>query len=217
MGSPVGAVEPSGLVEMLAGYQAAVGLLALCSGERLSEVACSLTDLQPARRAVRTALDLGWESVTKVQTDPSVIGAAISDLEDLVNSPDFEVSEHQAELTSSVIAAAYALRAVRGDGAIAAANAIATCRDVYFQIAVRTWPRLDLDAWDNSPIVQEEIRREVREAQAIASLEGAIQAENVEFLRQAAHADSGALVGLLKGQGSADGERLPSGSQDPLF
>ncbi len=86
MGTPVGAVEPSGLVKMLAGYPVAVGLLALCSGERLSEIACSLTKLQPARRAVRTALDLGWESVTEAQADPDVIEAAISDLEDLVNS-----------------------------------------------------------------------------------------------------------------------------------
>lgn len=219
MGVQVDAAEPADLVAMLRSSPMGPGLLALCSGERLSEVACTLAVHESASSAVRTALDLGWQSVSGIQADHGTMRAAISDLEGLVRSPDFEVPENQTELASSVISAAYALRAVMGDDGVAAANAVATCRDVYFQMAVRTWPGFNLEAWDNSPIVQGEVRREVREAQTIASLGASIRAEDVAILRQAAYADSGALVGMLRAERSASTpeELQAPSSQDPLF
>lgn len=65
-----------------------------------------------------------------------------------------------------------------------AAHAVDYCRDQYFQLAVSTWPRLDLDALMTSPVVQGEVRREISEARAIAAWDGAIPAEHVESLRR---------------------------------
>lgn len=217
MGAEVEPAEPSDLVGMLAGNPIAAGLLALCSGERLSEVACSLTRHQTARSAVRIALNLGWERTAGVQSDPGKIAEVLSGLEDLAESPDFEVPEHQSELSDSMAAAEYALRAVTGGDPIAAANAVDRCRNVYFQIAARTWPTLDVYALENSPVVQAEIKREAREAQMIASLGSVIRAEDVAILRQAAHADSEALIRLLRGEAPTKPEPQPPNSQDPLF
>jgi hypothetical protein len=109
------------------------------------------------------------------------------------------------------------LRSVRGEGPIAAVNAVARCRDVYFQIAVRAWPTLNVYAWNDSPVVQEEISREVHEAKAIVSLGSVIRAEDVAKLRQAAHADSDALVRLLRGEAPTKPDPQAPSSQDPLF
>jgi hypothetical protein len=202
---------------MLAGNPVAAGLLALCSGERLSEVACSLTRHQAASSAVRSALDLGWERAAGVQSDPGEIAVVLSDFDVLFGSPDFEVPEHQSALNDSVVAAEYALRAVTGGAPQAAVDALDHCRNVYFQMAVKTWPRLDVDALNNSPVVQAEIRREVREAQTIASLGTVIAAEAVAILRRAAHADSEVLIRLLRGEAPTKAEPRPPSFQGTLF
>lgn len=192
--------DPSSLVGPLIANPAAIGLLALCCGERLSGVALSLAGLQSASNSVQIALDLGWKNATGGNIDYDAISAAISDLEDLADSPDFEVARFQEELDDTVACVAYALRAVRGDGVTMASNAVARCRDVYFQIAVRTWPRHDLDTLEKSPIVQDEVKREIREARQIAVMGMVIKSEDAALLRQAAAADSRALVDLLSGE-----------------
>jgi hypothetical protein len=151
-GRPDRDAEPSGLVEMLAEEPMAAAVLALCSAERLSAIAEGLVKSPLVRSAVRTGLDLGWPAVV-VRREPcsdaigDTIGRAISDLSELVDSPSSNVPEFQSELNDAIAAAIYALQAVREGNSTAAANAVDRCRNMYFQLAVETWPRLDVDAW----------------------------------------------------------------------
>jgi hypothetical protein len=221
-GRPDRGTEPSGLVEMLAGEPAAAAALALCSAERLSPIAEDLVKSPLVRSAVRTGLDLGWSAVVRREPCSSAtgdtIGRAISDLSELVDSPSGDVPEFQRDLNDAIVAAIYALEAVWEGNSIAAANAVARCRNVYFQLAVGTWPRLGLDAWVGSPVVQAEVRREVNEARAISAWGGAISAERVESLRRAAHADGETLVKLIRGDDPQGESRDPARcGQEPLF
>lgn len=214
--------EPSGLVVLLAGEPMAAAVLALCSAERLSAITESLVKSPLARSAVRTGLDLGWSAVA-VRRDPcpeelaAAIVRAISELDELIGSERCDVPEFQSELDHAMLAAACALQAVRDGNSAAAANAVGYCRDVYFQLAVKTWPRLDLDDWLASPVVQPEVKREVNEALAILAWGGAISAERVEPLRQAAHADSEILVRVIRGDPRGGGGDIAPSGQEPLF
>ena len=212
-------VEPSGLVEMLAGEPAAAAVLALCSAERLSVIAERLVRSPLARSAVRTGLDLSWSAVVGSHGGTGdELGKAISDLDELFDSERADVPEFQSELNHAMCSASYALRAVREGDRTAAANAVSYCRDQYFQLAVRAWPRLDLRALIASPVVQGEVRREVSEARAIAAWDGAIPAERVESLRQAAHADGEILAKLIRGGlGEADEGSASGSGQESLF
>jgi hypothetical protein len=202
---------------MLAGEPLAVAVLALCCAERLSDVADSLVESPLARIAVRTGLDLGWSAVVRHDPCPDAIGRVISDLSELFGSPSNDVPEFQSELDHAICAATYALEAVREGNSTAAANAVDSCRDVYFQLAVKTWPRLNVDALMGSPVVQDEVKREVNEARAIAALGGAISAERVESLRQAAYADSKILVKLIRGDPQEGRDDPDPTSQETLF
>jgi hypothetical protein len=221
-GRPYGDVEPSSLVEMLAGDPVGAAVLALCSAEWLGAITESLVKSPLARSAVRTGLDLGWSAVA-VRRDPcpdelgDAIGRAISELDELADSERCDVPEFQSELNHAMFAAVHALQAVREGSSTAAANAVDFCRDVYFQLAVKTWPRLDLDAWEASPVVQAEVKREVNEARTIFAWGGAISAERVESLRQAARADSEILVKLIRGDPQGGGEDTAPSGQEPLF
>jgi hypothetical protein len=202
---------------MLAGEPVAVAVLALCCAERLSDIADSLVESPLARSAVRTGLDLGWSAVVRHDPCPDAIGRAISDLTELFGPPSNDVPEFQSELDHAICAATYALQAVREGNSTAAVNAVDSCRDVYFQLAVKTWPRLNVDALMGSPVVQDEVKREVNEARAISALGGAISAERVESLRQVAHSDSKILVKLIRGD-SPEGRDAPvSNGHEPLF
>jgi hypothetical protein len=216
-GKPDRDIEPSGLVEMLAGEPVAVAVLALCSAERLSDIADSLVESPLARSAVRTGLDLGWSAVVRHDPCPDAIGRAISDLSELFGSPSNDVPEFQSELDHAICAATYALQAVREGNSTAAANAVDSCRDVYFQLAVKAWPGLNVNALFGSPVVQDEVRREINEARAIAALSGAISAKQVESLRQAAHADSKTLVKLIRGDPQERRGDPELSGQEPLF
>jgi hypothetical protein len=210
-------VEPSGIVEMLAGEPMAAAVLALCGAERLSEIAYSLAGSPLARSAVRTGLDLGWSAVAGHDPGPDAIGRAISDLDGLVSWAVSDVQEVPNAMDDAICAALYALEAVRDGNSTAAVNAVERCRDVYFQMTVKTWPGLNLNAWESSPIMQDEVKREVNEAQAIAAWGGVISPERAESLRRAAHADSEILVRLIKGDPrGGDRDVAPSG-QEPLL
>jgi hypothetical protein len=204
-GEPDSGVEPSSLVEMLSGQSAAVAVLALCCAERLSEIPESLVESPQARSAVRTGLDLGWSAVVRGDPRPDVIAGAISDLDEQFGSESADVPEFQSELNHAICAAACALEAVRDGDPTAAVNAVDYCRDVYFQLAVKTRPSLNVDellALKGSPIVQDEVSRELNETRAIAAWGGTISADRVNSLRQAAHADSKILVKLIRGEPS---------------
>jgi hypothetical protein len=219
-GEPDSGVEPSSLVEMLAGQSVAVAVLALCCAERLSEIPDSLVESPQAWSAVRTGLDLGWSAVVRSDPCPDEIARTISDLDELFGSESNDVPEFQSELNHAICAAACALEAVRDGDPTAAVNAIDYCRDVYFQLAVKTWPSLDVDdllALKRSPIVQDEVSREFNETRTIAAWGGAISAEQVNALRQKAHADSKILVKLIRGDPQGRREDPPPNGREPLF
>lgn len=80
-------VEPSDLVEMLAGNPTAAAVLALCSAERLSVIAERLVRSPLPRSAVRTGLDLGWSAVVGGHEGTGdELGKAISVLDELFDS-----------------------------------------------------------------------------------------------------------------------------------
>src|SRR5437899_164754 len=112
-------IEPSSLVELVAGEPTAVAALALCSAERLSGIADSLVASPLAKGAVRTGLDLGWSAVVRYDPRPDAIGRAISDLSELLDSPSNDVPEFQGELNNAICAATCALQAVREDNSSA--------------------------------------------------------------------------------------------------
>jgi hypothetical protein len=221
-GRPDRDVEPSSLVEMLAGQPMGAAVLALCSAERLSAITDSLVKSPLARSAVRTGLDLGWSAVV-VRHDPcpdaigDTLGRAISDLDELADSPGSDVPEFQSELNHAMNAAIYALQAVREGNWTAAANAVDVCRDVYFQLAVKTWPRLNVCALLGSPVVQDEVNREVNETRAIFDWGGTISPERVASLRRTAHADSEILVKLIRGDRHGEDKDIEPSGQEPLF
>jgi len=134
---------PSGLIEMLAGEPMGAAVLALCSAERLSAITDGLVKSPLARSTVRAGLDLGWSAVA-AGSEPcpdatgGLLGRTISDLEELAGSLFGNVPEFQSELDDAMAAAIYALQAVREGSSTAAANAVGRCRDVYFQLAVKT-------------------------------------------------------------------------------
>jgi hypothetical protein len=210
-------VEPLSLVEMLAGQPKAAAVLALCGAERLSEIAYSLAKSPLARSVVQTGLDLGWSAVAGHNPGPDAIGRAISDLDGLVGRAISDVQEVPNAMDDAVCAALYALEAVRDGNSTAAVNAVERCRDVYFQMTVKTWPGLNLNAWENSPIMQDEVKREVNEAQTIAAWGGVISPERAESLRRAARADSEILVGLIRGDPRGRGQEVAPSGQKPLF
>jgi hypothetical protein len=221
-GRPDTDTEPSGVVEMLAGYPTATAVLALCSAERLSAIAEDLVKSPLVRSAVRPGLDLGWSAVLRGEPRSNPIGdtilRAISDLDELYDSESADVPEFQSELNHAITASIYALQAVWERNTTAAANAVDCCRDVCFQLAVRTWPRLNVYALEGSPVVQAEVRREVAEARAISAWGGAIPAERAESLRRAAHTDGETLVKLIRGDDPQGESRDPARcGQEPLF
>lgn len=77
-------------------------------------------------------------------------------------------------------------------------NAVAQCEDTYFQLAASIWPLIGLEAQLESPIVRDEVARQVRDAQAIAAWGGSVPAQSLVTLRQAAHADGEVLVMLIR-------------------
>jgi hypothetical protein len=220
--NPDSDTAPIGIVDMLGGPSVGAAVLALCSAERLSAIADTLAKSPAARTAVRAGLDLGWSVVAvkpglRADAVDSAMARAISGLTELVDSPESEVPEFQSELNHVILATICALLAVREGSATEAANAVEHCRDMYFQLAVRTWPRLDLDDWLNSPVVRDEVRREIREAQAISDWRGEVTPSKVESLRRAARADSEILVKLIRSEPEAEGEGVNMAGQDPLF
>jgi hypothetical protein len=215
-------IEPIGIVDMLGGRSVGAAVLALCSAERLSVIADTLAKSPAAKTAVRTGLDLGWSVVVvkpglRGDVVDSAMATAISRLTELVDSPESDVPEFQSELNHAILAAICALQAVREGNATEAANAVDHCRDMYFQLAARTWPKLDLDDLLNSPAVRDEVRREIREAQAISDWHGEVTPSKAESLRRAARADSELLVKLIRGEPEAEDEDSSAASQDPLF
>lgn len=215
-------IEPIGIVDMLGGQSVGSAVLALCSAERLSAIADTLAKSPAAGTAVRAGLDLGWSVVVvkhglRAEAVDSAMARAISGLTELADSPESEVPAFQSELNHVILATICALQAVREGSTTEAANAVEHCRDMYFQLAVRTWPRLDPDDWLNSPVVRDEVRREIREAQVISDWRGEVTPSMVESLRRAARADSEILVNLIRGEPEAEGEDANVAGQDPLF
>jgi hypothetical protein len=215
-------IEPTEILDMLGGQPVGAAVLALCSAERLSVIADTLAKSPAARTAVQAGLDLGWSVVVvapglRGDAVDFAMAKAIAVLTELVDSPESDVPEFQSELNHVMLATICALQAVREGSATEAANAVDHCRDMYFQLAARTWPRLDVDDLLNSPVVRGEVRREMREARIISDWHGEVTPSNVESLRRAAHADSEILVKLIRGEPEAEDEGTNVASQDPLF
>ena len=190
--------SPSDIVGILDGQPAAAAALALCCAERLSAIAEHMARSSSAGATVRAGLDLGWSAAAGRSPGRGALGRAISDLDHLLGSPDIKIGQ-LLYLDDAICAARYALEAVRDGSLTAARNAVARCEDIYFQLTASIWPLIGLEARLESPIMREEVARQVRDAQAIAAWGGAVPAQSLAALRQAAHADGEVLVELIRG------------------
>jgi hypothetical protein len=209
--------HPYAIVEMLEVEPVSAAVLALCCAEQLSKIAESLAESLSIGRAVRSGLDLGWSAVVGPDRKPEAIGRAISDLYDLLESARGDPGKFRTKLEDAICAAIYALEAVREGNSTAALNAVSRCRDVYFQLATKTWPRLSLSALKESPIMQQEVSREVSNARMISAWGQAISAEKVAALRQAANVESERLVRLMRADTREADEAAALNGQEPLF
>lgn len=198
-GEPDHHLSPSDIVGILDGQPIAAAVLALCCAERLSAIAEHLARSPSAGATVRAGLDLGWSAAAGRGPGRGAIGRAITDLDHLLGSPDIKIGQLHFYLDDAISAASYALEAAR-DGSLAAArNAVARCQDTYFQLAASIWPLIGLEAQQESPIMREEVARQVRDARAITAWDGAVPARSLAALREAAHADGEVLVTLIRG------------------
>jgi hypothetical protein len=198
-GRPDGYLSPSDIVGILDGQPAAAAVLALCCAERLSAIAEHMARSSPVGTTVRAGLDLGWSTAAGRGPSRGTIGRAISDLDHLLGSPDIRIGQLHFYLDDAICAASYALEAVRDGSLGAARNAVARCEDIYFQLTASIWPLIGLEAQLESPIMREEVARQVRDARAIAAWGGAVPAPSLAALRRAAHADGEVLVELIRG------------------
>jgi hypothetical protein len=210
-GEPDHRLSPSDIVGILDGQPAAAAVLALCCAERLSVITEHMARSPSVGATVRAGLDLGWASAAGRGPGRGAIGRAISELDHLLGSPDIEIGQLHFYLDDAISAAGYALEAAR-DGSLAAArNAVAQCEDTYFQLAASIWPLIGLEAQLESPIMREEVDRQVRDARAIAAWGGVVPAPSLAALRRAAHADGEALVTLIRA-----GARQPPEDPAPI-
>jgi len=197
-GEPDHHLSPSDIVGILDGQPAAAAVLALCCAERLSAIAEHMARSPSVGATVRAGLDLGWSTAAGRGPGPGAIGRAISDLDHLLGSPEIKIGQLHFYLDDAICAASYALEAVRDGSLTAVRKAVAQCEDTYFQLAASIWPLIGLEAQLESPIMREEVARQVRDAQAIAAWGGAVPARPLAALRQAAHADGEVLVTLIR-------------------
>jgi hypothetical protein len=217
-GGPDEHIRPSNIIGMLEGQPAvSTAVLALCCAERLSAIAESLTESLSVGRTVRAGLDLTWSAVARNDYDIAAVREAISDLDELLNSSDCDLGQFRIYLDDAICAAIYTLQAVREDSSTAALNAVTRCEDVYFQLATRTWPRLSLNALMESPIMQQGVSLQVRDAREIAAWDGVITPERLASLRQAAHSAGESLVALIRGDPPEAGKDPAASGQESLF
>jgi hypothetical protein len=198
-GQPDHYLSPSDIVAILDGRPAAAAVLALCCAERLSAIAAHMARSSSVGATVRAGLDLGWSAAAGRGPGRGAIGRAISDLDHLLGAPDIEIGQLHFYLDDAICAARYALEAVRDDSLTAARNAVARCEDIYFQLTASIWPLIGLEAQLESPVMREEVARQVRDARAIAAWDGAVPAPSLAALRRAARADGEVLVELIRG------------------
>lgn len=206
-GKPDHHLSPSDIVGILGGQPAAAAVLALCCAERLSAIAERMARSPSVGATVRAGLDLGWSAAAGRGPGGAALGRAISELDHLLGSPDIKIGQLHFYLDDAICAAGYALEAVRDGSLTAARNAVAQCEDTYFQLAASVWPLIGLEAQLESPIVREEVARQVRDARAIAAWGGTVRARSLAALRRAAHADGEVLVTLIRGRA----EKSPAG------
>jgi hypothetical protein len=216
-GEPYKYIKPSDIVRMLDGDPGAGAVLALCCAERLSKIAEGLAPSSAVGRSVRAGLDLGWSVATVRDGSAEAVSKAISDLSELLSPPDGDAEKIGDDLDDAICAAIYALEAVNEGSRMGVLNAVSRCRDVYFLLATRTWPTLSLNALRNSPIMQQEVSRELGDARAIAAWEGVISAERIAPLRQAARTEAKILATLVLGGAQEVDEDPAAGGQEPLF
>jgi len=213
-GDPDEQPSPASIVGML-GSGMAVRVFTLCCAERLSAVAERLADSPRLGRAVRDGLDFGWSVSAGQDPGTEAIGAAISDLDALIGL-DRDLGKFHRYLNDTVVAVAYALEAARANDQTAALNVASTTREIYFKLAEEIWPRLSREAQAASPIMREEISRQVRDAQEIASWGDVIPLDRLTGLRQRAHAEGETLVDLILGP-DKDSGKDPADEAQPLF
>lgn len=213
-GDPDEQSSPASIVEMLAGG-AAIGVFALCCAERLSVVAERLADSPLIGKTVRAGLELGWSVGAGQHPGAEAISGAISDLDTFIGL-DRNLGKFHRYLNDTVIAVAYALEAVQANDSTAALNVAGTAREIYFKLAEDIWPGLNPRVQAASPIMREEARRQIRDAQVIASWGGVLSPDRLASLRQTAHAEGETLVELILGD-KKDPEKDPAADQQPLF
>jgi hypothetical protein len=216
-GQPDHYLSSSEIVGILDGQPAAAAVLALCCAERLSAIAEHMARSSSVGATVRAALDFGWSAAAGHGPGRGTLGRAISDLDHLLGSPDVEIGQLHFYLDDAICAASYALKAVRDGSLTAAQNAIARCEDIYFQLTASSWPLIGLEAQLESPIMREEVARQVRDARAIAAWGGAVPAPSLAVLRQAAHVDGKVLVALIRDDPRQPPEGLGPAGQLTLF
>jgi hypothetical protein len=202
------------IVETLGGGSA-IGLYALCCAERLSVVAEQLAGTPLIRRRVLVALELGWAVAVGHYRDAQAISTALADLDSYIGL-DSNLGRFHCYLNDAVSAVAYALEAAQGNDSTAACNVVSRARDIYFRLTEEIWPTLNTSDQAASPIMCQEVSRQVRDAEVIASWKGNILPERLAALRHTAHAEGETLVELILNR-QEDQKRSTSPDQQPLF
>ena len=206
---------PSSVIRLLGGGPA-LAVFSLSCAERLGAVAERLADAASVRSTVRLGLDLGWDAVAD-HPDDEAIARVISDLVDIISTPDGDLGRYHGYLDDAIAATAYALEVVSGSDEAAALNVVKRCRVVAVELAEELWPRMSWRELMSSPVVHEEVLRQVRDAERIAQWGDVRSPDLLADLRQLAHREGATLANIISGQQADRGTNSDPLERLPLF
>jgi hypothetical protein len=205
---------PPSVVAMLGGG-AALAVFALTCAERASMLVERLATSGTLRLLVRTALETGWAALVN-RPDAEAVDRAILGLDE-IRADRANLDPRRDLMEDSVAAVAYALEVVRDGDEIAAVNVATRCREIAFKLAEESWPTMSLEGLVASPVMQDEVLRQVRDTERLVSIEGLVSDSQAAELRAAARAEGGALIAAAGGEEPKRISGLEPVDQLPLF
>jgi hypothetical protein len=152
------------------GGGAALAVFALSCAELAGMLVERLATSEAVRSLVRSALDTGWAALVN-RLDAEAVSRVILDLDE-TRADRANLDPRRDLMEDSVAAVAYALEVIRDGDEIAPVNVATLCREVAFKLAEELWPTMSLEDLVASPVMQDEVLRQVRYAERLASIEG---------------------------------------------
>lgn len=172
--------------------------LALACAERAGAIVERLAASPDIREAAASSVALGWCALVE-PLDTDVLDHAVSSLDSAVSAANDDLGEYHGYLDDAISTIAYALDAVRLGDPRAAENALARSREIAFQLAQELWPTLSLAGLDSSPLVQQEVMRQVRDSERISSARDGISSDLLASLRHVARQEGSVLADSILG------------------